>query len=629
MSKRSRSETIQRTHSRQTPPRRAALTASSPAKLLVAAALCLTVVLAYAPALPAPFVMDDQSAIAESWTPHVQPPAGSPVAGRPVVRATLAMNHAINALLGVDQRADPDGPDKAVGYRLFNILAHLCTGALLFGVLRRSIRSPTIPEDWRALADPLAATACAVWLLHPIQTEAINYVVQRTELLASLCYVATLYASIRAWDAAGRGARFRWYAAGTIACALGMLCKEIVISAPLAVLLYDRAFRLPSWRAVLKPGAGRGWFYAVLVAACVIPFGLVSVGARGSTAGFATPMKWYEYLYSQCWAVPHYLRLIIWPDALSVDYGTQAVGGMRGIPGLIVLVVLAAGTIAAWTRVERWGWLAFLGTLFFMLLAPSSSIVPIGTEIAAERRVYLALIAVVVPAVVGAEWLRRRVRARISARQLGYCAGVAAVVLATLTAARSATYRSPEQLWRGAVREVPDNARAYVNLGTALVDEGPPRYAEAESAFRRAIAGDTTCRSGCAQLARLLAVQGKLAEATALFGRALAHDSTDGMIEQRLARAYIRLGQFGEAIPHLEHLESAQPAEQRIVVLAIAYYAVRRKADAAAAFGRAARLYPDNPAIRKLGGTLSAAALGPDALPHLQELTLSLTKDWQ
>src|ERR1019366_1155487 len=149
-------------------------------------ALALATVLAYAPALSAPFVMDDESAVAESASTQLSVPAGSPVSGRPVVRATLAANYALNAILGVDQRRDPDGPGKAIGYRLLNILFHLCTGALLFGLLRRAMREQTIAEDWRRLADPLATAVCALWLLHPIQSEAINYVVQRTELLASL-----------------------------------------------------------------------------------------------------------------------------------------------------------------------------------------------------------------------------------------------------------------------------------------------------------------------------------------------------------------------------------------------------------------------------------------------------------
>ena len=100
--------------------------------------------------------------------------------------------------------------------------------------------------------------------MHPIQSEVVNHIVQRSESLGhQLFYLATLYASQRAWDSP-QASRTRWCAAAVVACVLGMMSKEIVISAPLAVMLYDRAFRLPTWRALRNPGNGRGWLYAML-----------------------------------------------------------------------------------------------------------------------------------------------------------------------------------------------------------------------------------------------------------------------------------------------------------------------------------------------------------------------------
>jgi cytochrome c-type biogenesis protein CcmH/NrfG len=589
----------------------------------------LATVLAYAPALSAPFVMDDNTAIAESASSQLRAPAGSPVSGRPVVAATLALNYAANRLLGVDQRADPDGPHKAVGYRLLNILLHLCTGALLFGVLRRAIRERTIPEDWQALADPLAGAVCALWLLHPIQSEVIDYIVQRTESLASLCYVAVLYASLRAWDAGDEKARLRWYATAVAACVLGMGSKEIVISAPLAVVLYDRAFRLPSWSAARRPGHGRGWFYAALAAACVLSYAFIAAGARGATAGFGAPMKWYVYFYSQCWAIAHYLRLVAWPNALAVDYGEQAIGGTRGIPGLVLLALFGAATLVAWTRLPRWGWFAFLGSWFFMLLAPSSSVVPIPTEVAAERRIYLALAAVLMLVVVGAEWLRRRVAASLPARRLAYGFGGIAAVLAVATAMRSHTYANPEQLWRGVVRDVPGNLRGYVNLGSALFREQPPKYAEAESVLSHAVARDTTCLSGCEQLAYVMAAQGRSAEARGLLERAVAHDTGNAPAEQRLALLLMKADSFTVAVPHLEHIAVRYPDVDHLVVLAVAYFVVQRQRSGIAMFQRAAQLYPENTEIRKLGTALDTYGRSADAVPHMKELAISLAKGWQ
>ena len=163
----------------------------------VVLAVVVATVLAYLPALNARFLLDDWDTIDASSRWESLP--GMPTAGRPLVLATLAVNYDVNRALGVDQQQDPDGPNKAAGYRVFNILLHLLTGALLFAVLRRAMREQTIAEDWRAIADPLAAVVTALWLLHPIQSEVINYVVQRSEGMASLAYLATLYASQRAW----------------------------------------------------------------------------------------------------------------------------------------------------------------------------------------------------------------------------------------------------------------------------------------------------------------------------------------------------------------------------------------------------------------------------------------------
>jgi hypothetical protein len=125
------------------------------------------------------------------------------------------------------------------------------SGLLLFGVIRRTARK-VHSARWSLSPDTLAALVTVIWLVHPLQTEAVDYVIQRTELLVSLCYLATLYASIRAWDAATRRAIAGWSVASVAACFVGMASKEVMASAPLAVILYDRAFCATSWRDVLR-----------------------------------------------------------------------------------------------------------------------------------------------------------------------------------------------------------------------------------------------------------------------------------------------------------------------------------------------------------------------------------------
>jgi protein O-mannosyl-transferase len=607
-------------------PRSPALTLP-PWALRLAVALTLAATVAYLPAFSAPFVMDDHDTIGASAT--WQTLGGSPTAGRPLVMATLATNFALNRAYGVDQRPDPDGPHKAVGYRVFNLLLHLLTGLLLFGVIRRAMRERVIPEDWRAIADPVATVVCALWLLHPIQSEVINYIVQRSEALASLFYLATLYASIRAWDAAA-SVRMRWYALALAACLLGMLSKEIVITAPLAVMLYDRAFRLSSWRALLRPGDGREWLYVALWAVALGSFATVGAGARGETAGLSGDISWSAYLYTQCWAIAHYLRLVVWPSPLAIDYGFNPIHGSRGIPGAALLVLLGLATIVAWTRVARFGWLAFAGSFFFLLLAPSSSIVPIASEVAAERRIYLALAALLLVVVVTAEWLRRRFAPAMNPRRLLSAVAIVCVVLTLVTAARSRAYNSNESLWRSSVAAVPENSRALGNLGWALYKSPVSQLAEAESMYVRAMRVDTTCHFGCMQYAAVLAHEGKLTEAEPLLQRELAEARGPSAIlaERALGLVLMKAGQYARAVPHLETVAQQFPQMDHLVVLGVAYLSAGRRDEANLAFRAVSAVDGGSPEMQKLSARLDEAMRRPESLPELQQFAWTLSKDW-
>src|SRR6185369_5141863 len=188
------------------------------------------VIVAYSGAISAPFQFDDIGSIVANRTIDrlwplsrpLHPPAGVAVSGRPAVNYSLAVDHAVNAALDVDQRPDPNGEHKTVSFHITNLLLHVVCGLLLFGVLRRTLTSPALSPEWRANADAVAAVVTLIWLLHPIQTEVVDYVVQRTESLVSACYLATLYTSIRAWDARDQRRTVMWCFAAVLTCTLGM-----------------------------------------------------------------------------------------------------------------------------------------------------------------------------------------------------------------------------------------------------------------------------------------------------------------------------------------------------------------------------------------------------------------------
>ena len=157
---------------------------------------------AYSTSFRGVFVGDDVEAIVAN--PHVtsltpigralSAPRDTTVAGRPVVSLSLALNYAI---------ASPDGLNPW-GYHAFNLLVHLAAGLVLYGVVRRTLLTDPVQARFGEAATPLAFGVALIWLLHPLQTAAVTYVVQRAEALMGLFLLLTLYAAIRSNDAPAR-----------------------------------------------------------------------------------------------------------------------------------------------------------------------------------------------------------------------------------------------------------------------------------------------------------------------------------------------------------------------------------------------------------------------------------------
>jgi tetratricopeptide (TPR) repeat protein len=589
-------------------------------------AIVLACIPAFGPAISAPFQFDDIAAISDNhtidrlWPPSAlatQPPR-SAVSGRPVVNYSLAINRAIDRVRGATGSASRT---STTSYHVINLLLHIATGLLLFGLIRRTVQAAF--TEWSSSAEGVALAVTGIWLLHPIQTEAVNYVVQRTELLVSICYLGTLYASTRAWDASSTAGRRAWSAVAVTACVLGMGSKEVMVSAPFAVMLYDYAFRAASWRELWR-NRGRAALYLALLATLSLLAVLVATGARADSVGFGLGITWYAYFYSQMWAIAHYVRLLAWPSGLTYDYGEHAVGGMSGVPGFILLLAFGAATVWAWTR-PRWRWFAFLGTCFFLLLGPSSSVVPIRTEIAAERRVYLASAALIVLAVVGAEALRRRVIAARSTSIPAWRIGTWAAAIAGCTyyvlasARRSALYQNPEGLWRDAMITVPSNARAYENVAAVIVRADARRIPEADSLLRAAIAVDSTYLTAWTNLAELELEQNHTPQAKDLLDRVLRINPDFVDAQVRLGGVLVKLGESPRAIPLLERAAATHATDEIWVTLASAYLATGRQPDAMAALGKAVELNPRRAdASSYLGVQLMDAGRPDQALPYLE-----------
>jgi tetratricopeptide (TPR) repeat protein len=532
---------------------------------------------AYRGSFTGPFFFDDRPSIVDNPTIRhlgaigqvLSPPEtqGSSVAGRPLVNLSLALNFAWGGL-------------DVGGYHAVNLVIHVLAALTLFGIVRRTLARSLAPSSAPGSVRPdpggiglasahradrlpwlLAFFVALLWTLHPLQTESVTFVVQRTESLMGLFYLLTLYGFIR-YAGTKAPAATAWAAVSLMACLLGMATKEVMVSAPLLVLLYDRTFVAGSFRAAWL----RHKRYYSGLAATWLMLGYLMMhagGSRGGAAGFGLGVSSWSYALTQCRAVLLYLKLAVWPYPLVVDYGTGVAEHLGEVaPQAVALVLLLAGTaIALWRRPA----LGFLGAWFFVILAPSSSVVPLVTQTMAEHRMYLPLAAVVTLAVCGGHalvtWMGRG-SGEIYARALRcYLAALLAlsVGLGILTAQRNADYRSTLAIWSDTVAKRPGNARAHSDLGEALMSEG--RIQEAIAQFEEGLRLNPDYAETHNNLGNALSgLPGRSNDAIAEFQAALRLKPDSAVVHFNLGNLWLNApGRLNDAIAEYEKAVRLNP----------------------------------------------------------------------
>jgi Flp pilus assembly protein TadD len=543
--------------------------------------IVVAVVLAWSNSFPAPFLLDDYESIVSNPTIRdlaslawLRPPStmGETVSGRPVLNFSFALNYALS---GLDVR----------GYRAVNVLLHVISACLLFGLSRRTLAKTNNDQS----AVWLALTIALIWALHPLQTAAVTYVVQRAESLAGLFALLTLYAFARG-STEPRG--WRWMCVAWIASLLGMGTKETAAVVPLVVLLYDRAFVSLSFRAAFH---ARGRFYLLLGATWLLLIALVWTNAgRGGSAGFGAAIGSWTYFATQCEAIVRYLTLFVWPGSQVFDYGVHTVEGLGDVlPQFFLLCALAIGVIWALWRNQVMG---FLGACFFLGLAPSSSFIPVATQTVAEHRVYLALAPLVVAVCLGVRELLKSLSPVIAGRLKIVVAAAVIVTLGGATFARNQVYRSELALWQDTVAKRPQNPRAQNNLGVALLSAA--RTDEAATAFRKAVQLQPNHAFAHFNLGSILITQGRREEAVAHFTAALEADPQYASARVNLARALEQLGRTDEAIAQFRTAADASPDPETHFAMGALLAKQRRIKEAARAFEAALAINPDHVAAR-------------------------------
>jgi Flp pilus assembly protein TadD len=522
--------------------------------------------LAYAPSLRGSFVLDDWGSIQANMRLRqpdaVRVPSLPELLGpsRPVTELTFAADYRAAGL-------DP------VRFHAVGLALHLAATLLAFVFLESLLR-----RAGHARPRGVALVVAGIFALHPIQAEAVAYAAQRSEVLASLLYLAALALLDRSAAGWGTGRGIAAWAGGALAWLVGMGAKTIAISLPGAFVV-DQAVVAPAsergtralWRRVTR---------ALLLVAPLLALGAWSASLHfrtfaaepGGGAGFAaTSLSASTYFLTQLRVQWLYLRLLAWPSGLAFDRSFEPSLGPDGAVLVAAAGALAVVAVAGWLgiraerspRAQPAGRLAAFGILFwFVVLSPTSSFVPVN-DLAVEHRVYLASLGPFLAVTIGADALLHHLlpgrRASVAS------ATIASVLLLALGLAlgfRARVWSSDEALWREAATASPDNPRAWTNLAITLRNRGD--LAGSESAYRRAW---TVARhpGRVAALARnhasLLIDTGRPVDALEVLDRGLAVSPDDPSLRLNRAAALGKLGRLAEALAEARRAAAVSPGD--------------------------------------------------------------------
>jgi tetratricopeptide (TPR) repeat protein len=378
---------------------------------------------------------------------------------RPVVALSLTANWAL-------------GGFHPAGYHFVNLAIHLGAALALFGLVRRTLLLPR----WRGAFDDsalgLAFAIAALWVVHPLNTHSVTYIIQRCESAMGLCYVFSLYALLRGTQTPRP---VFWYAPMVAAAWIGVGCKEVMVTIIPVALLFDRVFLAESWLEIVRR---RGFVYLVLASILLLPLWshlqslLMSDENDGASAGFAIPnLDPKTYFLTELTVLPYYLRLAFWPVGLCFDYRDwqPPSSPLEYVPGGIGLTVLF---LACGYGLTRRNGFAFLGMAAFLVLSLTSSFLPL-LDVANEYRMYVPLMAIVAASVIGGYLVIVHLWPSFALRPLAQAAVLVPLVavLVVLTSQRNEDYRTPLSLWEDVLAKRPTNYKVYHHLAAAYESE--------------------------------------------------------------------------------------------------------------------------------------------------------------
>ena len=569
-------------------------------------------VIIYSRTFQVPFVLDDERSIIQNEVIrnldnfYANSSGYQFLPNRYVAFLTFALNYHFGDL-------------DVAGYHAVNLVIHLLAALLVFALLRLTFRTPYFQVQGpgskvqgQATQNPTLKTqyliplfAAMLFVVHPVQIQAVTYIVQRITSLATMFYLLSLVLYVRARLSieksrgrfreskektlfAGLGGRLKpglMIAGSVLAAVLAMKTKEIAFTLPIAAMLYELCFFRGSWKRRLL------YLLPLLATLPIIPLTVLTSGHStdhvlvdiAEQTRVQTSMGRMDYLFTQFRVIVTYLRLLILPINQNLDYDYPVYTTFFTPPVflsfllLMSIVVLAAYLFwkSRYLRINQvengpgspekqfsqpqpgvpstslpcLRLIAFGIFWFFLTLAVESSLIPIK-DVIVEHRLYLPSFGAVT-VIAAVFWLLAVKFSQPTGRKLLFLSAVVVVLgLGIATWQRNYVWGNKIRLWRDVVAKSPDKGRANNNLGVALEEAG--RRQEAFKVLSRAIVVDPGYFKSYYNLADLYLVSDQPDAALPLLKTAirLNPDFTEAYVD--MGAALMRGGQFREAAMFLE-----------------------------------------------------------------------------
>ncbi len=510
---------------------------------------------------------------------------------------SLAVNYSLHGL-------------NVTGYHAVNLVIHILTGIFVFLIFRHTLRIIRPPEKAAGSASDenlIAGIIALLFVSHPIQTQAVTYISQRFASLAAFFYLLSILLYIRFSLSSSVRRRIAAYCGALVSAAAGMLTKEFTITLPFMLSLYDVTFLPGSNKDRFRRLAPFAATLAIIPVLVFIQQGTLhdlDSTMRTITAADSSNISRSHYLLTQFRVVALYLKLLFIPAGQNIDHDIPVYTSLFDPPvllSLLLLLILFGGALWLYTISKKKPdypelKLTAFGILwFFVTLSVESSVIPLG-ELAAEYRLYLPSIGIIIAVVSFGLYATKKFSLRPSILY-GLCA-LAVAAFSIGTAARNAVWASETALWEDAARKSPAKVRPHQNLGLYYGMQG--RLQDAKLELNLALALEPMNFELHNNLGVVYKRMGAYEDAVREYTTVLKLSPDDVMVHYNLGNVFLAQGRIPEATREFELTAALIPDYDEVHNnLGIAYQKSGNSNAAIREFSRALRLNPQNEHARR------------------------------